>query len=53
MINFIINFGETIAPIFNKILYMSIVGTIIGIAIFFINKFFDNKLSAKNKFIYG
>lgn len=51
MINFIINFGETIAPIFNKILYMSIVGTIIGIAIFFINKFFDNKLSAKNKFI--
>jgi len=51
MMNLIISFGQFLSPIFNKILYMSIIGTIIGIAILLINKFFDNKLSAKSKFL--
>ena len=39
------------SPVFYKILYMSIVATVLGIIIITITKLFDNKLSAKWKYL--
>ena len=49
MLEILINVGKIISPIFYKILYMSIIGTILGILILILTKLFDNKLSAKWK----
>lgn len=49
MLEILINICEIISPIFYKILYMSVIGTILGILILIITKLFDNKLSAKWK----
>ncbi|MCI8482483.1 MAG: hypothetical protein HFJ27_05475 [Clostridia bacterium] len=53
MIEFLIQLNEVISPIFYKIVYMSMIGSIIAILILLIMRFFDNELSAKWKcFIY-
>lgn len=44
----LINF---IAPLFYKVLYMSIIGSIVGIIIYFIRNLFDKKMSGKSKCI--
>ena len=49
MLEILINVCEIISPIFYKILYMSIIGTILGILILILTKLFDSKLSAKWK----
>lgn len=49
MIDGFIYFSNLISPIFYKIVYMSIVGSILGVTILCITKFFDSKLSAKIK----
>ena len=49
MLEILMNVGEIISPIFYKILYMSIIGTILGILILILTKLFDSKLSAKWK----
>lgn len=49
MLEIIINIAKVISPIFYKLLYMSIVGSIIGIVILMLEKIFDNKLSARCK----
>lgn len=49
MLQILINVGKIISPIFYKILYMSIIGTILGILILVLTKLFDTKLSAKWK----
>ena len=49
MLEILINICEIISPIFYKILYMSVIGTILGILILILTKLFDNKLSAKWK----
>lgn len=49
MLEILINVGEIISPIFYKLLYMSIIGTILGILILVLTKLFDTKLSAKWK----
>lgn len=51
MIEEFVSFSNLIAPIFYKIVYMSLVGSILGIFIFAITKLFDSKLSAKWKCI--
>ena len=50
MVETLINISNFIAPVFYKILYMSIVGSILGILILGLTKLLDNKLSAKWKF---
>ena len=50
MVEALISISNFVAPIFYKILYMSIVGSILGLLILGITKFLDNKLSAKWKF---
>lgn len=40
-----------IAPIFYQILYMTVVGSIVGILVYFIRNIFDNKISGKWKCI--
>ena len=50
MVETLISISNFVAPIFYKILYMSIVGSILGVLILGIIKFLDNKLSAKWKF---
>lgn len=42
---------DILVPIFYKILYMSMIGSIVGILIYIITKIFDNKISAKWKCI--
>ena len=49
MLQILINVGKIISPIFYKILYMSIIGTLLGILILVLTKLFDTKLSAKWK----
>ncbi len=49
MIEFLVNFSNFINPVFYKILYMSMVGSLLGILIMFITKVVDNKMSAKWK----
>lgn len=49
MIEFVTSFGNFLMPVFYKVLYMSIVGSILGIFILFITKVFDSKISAKWK----
>lgn len=49
MIEILINISSFIAPIFYKIVYMSIVGSILGILILVLGKLLDSKLSAKWK----
>ncbi len=49
MINGFIYFSNLISPVFYKIVYMSIVGSVLGMAILCITKLFDSKLSAKTK----
>ena len=49
MMNGIIYFSHLVSPIFYKIVYMSAVGSILGMAILGITKIFDSKLSAKTK----
>lgn len=44
----VINF---IAPLFYKVLYMSIIGSIVGIIIYLIRNLFDKKMSGKSKCI--
>lgn len=51
MFEMLTNIGKNISPVFYKLVYMSIIGTIMAIAICFLIKILDNKLSAKNKFI--
>lgn len=50
MVEALISISNFVAPIFYKILYMSIVGSILGVLILGLTKFLDNKLSAKWKF---
>ena len=50
MVEALISINNFIVPIFYKILYMSIVGSILGILILGLTKLLDNKLSAKWKF---
>lgn len=50
MVEALISINNLIVPIFYKILYMSIVGSILGILILVLTKLLDNKLSAKWKF---
>ena len=50
MVQALINISNFIAPIFYKILYMSIIGSVLGILILGLTKLLDNKLSAKWKF---
>lgn len=50
MVEALITISNFVAPIFYKILYMSIVGSILGVLILGLTKFLDNKLSAKWKF---
>lgn len=49
MLHVLFNISNFISLIFYKVLYMSIIGSLIGILIFFLIKLFDNKLSAKIK----
>ena len=49
MLEILINIGKIISPIFYKLLYMSIIGTILGILILMLTKLFDSKISAKWK----
>lgn len=49
MIDAFIYFSNLISPMFYKIVYMSIVGSILGMTILCITKLFDSKLSAKTK----
>ncbi len=49
MVETLINISNLIVPIFYKVIYMSIVGSILGILILIIIKFLDTKLSAKWK----
>lgn len=49
MVETLINISNFIAPIFYKIVYMSIVGSVLGILIFILTKLLDSKLSAKWK----
>ena len=49
MLEVLINIANLLAPIFYKVLYMSIVGSILGILILIFTKILDNKLSAKWK----
>lgn len=49
MLEILMNVGEIISPIFYRLLYMSIIGTILGTLILILTKLFDNKLSAKWK----
>ena len=49
MIDGFIYFSNLISPMFYKIVYMSIVGSILGMTILCITKLFDSKLSAKTK----
>lgn len=49
MLEILINIGNIISPIFYKLLYMSIIGTILGVLILVITKLFDDKISAKWK----
>ena len=51
MVEMIVNISNFLSPIFYKILYMSIVGTVLGILIVILTKYFDNKLSAKIKYL--
>lgn len=51
MFELFMNITSFVSPIFYKILYMSIVGTAIGIIIITITKLFDTKLSAKWKYL--
>lgn len=50
MVEALINISNFIAPIFYKILYMSIIGSILGIIILGLTKLLDNKLCEKWKF---
>ena len=50
MIEMLVNISNFLSPIFYKILYMSIVGTVLGMLIVSLTKYFDNKLSAKLKY---
>ncbi len=50
MVEMLVNISNFLSPIFYKILYMSIVGTVLGILIVILTKYFDNKLSAKLKY---
>lgn len=50
MVEALINISNFIAPIFYKILYMSIIGSVLGIIILGLTKLLDNKLCAKWKF---
>lgn len=50
MVEALISISNFVAPIFYKILYMSIVGSILGVLILGLTKFLDNRLSAKWKF---
>ncbi len=47
MIEFLVNFSNFINPVFYKILYMSMVGSLLGILIMFITKVVDNKFQQK------
>lgn len=49
MFEIIISISNFLSPIFYKILYMSLIGTALGILTLGITKLFDNKLSAKWK----
>lgn len=49
MLEILINMSNVLFPIFYKVLYMSLIGSILGILILVITKLFDNKLSAKWK----
>ena len=49
MLDMLMNIGEIVSPIFYKILYMSVVGSAIGIVVFTLMRIFENKLSAKVK----
>ncbi len=49
MLEGLINIASLLAPIFYKVLYMSIVGSILGILILIFTKILDNKISAKWK----
>jgi len=50
MLEILINMSNVLFPIFYKVLYMSLIGSILGILILVITKLFDNKLSAKWNF---
>lgn len=50
LINFLIQ-HNMVATIFYKVLYMSIIGSLVGISIFLIRKIFDKKISPKWKCI--
>lgn len=50
MVETLISISNFVAPIFYKILYMSIVGSILGILILGLTKLLDNRLCAKWKF---
>lgn len=49
MLEILINISNFLSPIFYKVLYMSLIGSIVGILMLGITKLFDNKLSAKWK----
>lgn len=51
MLEMLVNISNFLSPIFYKILYMSIVGSILGVFIIILTKYFDNKLSAKMKYL--
>lgn len=47
----ILNIINIISPIFYKVLYMTVVGSIVGLIVYFIRNIFDNKISGKWKCI--
>lgn len=49
MFEILINMSNVLSPIFYKILYMSLIGSILGILMIAITKLLDNKLSSKWK----
>lgn len=49
MLEILINISNFLSPIFYKVLYMSLIGSIVGILMLGITQLFDNKLSAKWK----
>ncbi len=51
MLELLMNMANFVSPIFYKILYMSIIGTVLGIIIVTITKIFDGKLSAKWRYL--
>lgn len=51
ILNIINQFSSIVMPIFYKVLYLTIIGSIVGIIIYFIRTLFDKKISEKWKCI--